>query len=205
MFSIKESIKYGWEKFKANKEIVLLTTLFLFAISSLGNANNKAFFWTLAVMVFSVILKIGYTRIFLKICDGESPKFVEIFKEYRLFWKYLGTSILTCLTVLGGLILLIIPGIFWAVRFSFAALIVIDTGMRPIAAMKKSYAITKGKVWKLLGFFIVLALVNILGVIALVVGLLVSVPVSTFAWIYVYRELLKSKASLLQTASPQTV
>ncbi|OHA87213.1 MAG: hypothetical protein A3A96_02670 [Candidatus Zambryskibacteria bacterium RIFCSPLOWO2_01_FULL_39_39] len=205
MFSIKASLKYGWEKFKTNKEIAILTTLLVFAVSSLGNMDSRSIFWTLAVVIFSIIIRIGYTKIFLKISDGENTKFVEIFQEYKIFWRYLGVSILCGLAVLGGLILLIIPGIIWAVRFSFAGLIVVDTNIGPIVAMKESYAITKGKFWKLLGFFVVLGLINILGVLVLIVGLLVSVPVSIFAWIYVYRELSKTKAGLLETSSPQTI
>ena len=108
MFSIKASLKYGWEKFKTNKEIAILTTLLVFAVSSLGNMDSRSIFWTLAVVIFSIIIRIGYTKIFLKISDGENTKFVEIFQEYKIFWRYLGVSILCGLAVLGGLILLII-------------------------------------------------------------------------------------------------
>ncbi|MFA6270148.1 MAG: hypothetical protein WC657_02985 [Candidatus Paceibacterota bacterium] len=205
MFSIEESIKYGWSKAKEHLEIVLFSTLLILAVGSL---TRTPFLFGLFAVIFSVIIRIGYTKIFLRMSDGESPKFSEIFKEYKLFWRYLGTCILTLLTVIGGLILLILPGIFWAIRFSFASLILIDTNTTPMLAMKESYAITKGKFWKLVGFFIVLGLVNILGVLAFGVGLLVSVPVSTFAWVYVYRQLSKAKASLTQTPpstpSPQT-
>ena len=107
------------------------------------------------------------------------------------------------LVVLGGLILLIIPGIIWAVRFSFSFYIVVDTKVGPVIAMKESYAITKGKFWKLLLFWIVVGLVNLLGLICLGVGLFVSVPVTTLASVYVYRWLSQRKAGLLQTASPQ--
>ena len=108
MFSIKESIKYGWNKCKEHMELVLFATLLILAA---GCLPKKSLFGFL-VMIFLIIIRIGYTKIFLRIHDGESPKFVEMFDEYRTFWRYLGASILTCLTVIGGLILLIIPGIF---------------------------------------------------------------------------------------------
>jgi uncharacterized membrane protein len=201
MFSIKESIKYGWRKSKEHLELVLFSTLLILGVGSLV---GRASILGLVGIIFSIIVRIGYTKIFLRIHDGETPKFVEIFEEYRTFWRYLGTCILTFLTVIGGLILLIIPGIFWAVRFSLAPLIVIDTKMGPKTSMKESYAITKGKFWKLLLFWITIGLFNLLGLILLGVGLLVTVPVSTLASVYVYRELSKARAGLLQTASPQT-
>jgi uncharacterized membrane protein len=55
--------------------------------------------------------------------------------------------------------------------------------------MKESKRITHGYKWPLLGFIFVLALVNLLGALALGVGLLVSVPVSTLALVHAYRTL----------------
>ncbi|MEK7116658.1 MAG: hypothetical protein AAB837_00645 [Patescibacteria group bacterium] len=205
MFSIKESLKFGWEKFKANLEISLLTTLLMVAVGSLTGKEDMVLGWlfAFALVVFLIIIRIGYTKIFLRIHDGESPKFTEIFQEYKTFWRYLGVSILMSLAVLGGLILLIIPGIIWAVRFSFSPIIVVDTKLGPVASMKESYAITKGSFWHLFFFWIVLALVNLLGLILFGVGLLITVPLTVLATVYVYRELSKAKAGLMQTASPQ--
>jgi uncharacterized membrane protein len=199
MFSIEESVKYSWHKAKEHMEISLFATLLVLAVSIL---TNKSLLGLIAT-IFLIIIKIGYTKIFLRIHDGESPKFVEIFEEYRIFWRYLGTSILTFLTIIGGLILLIIPGIFWAVRFSFSPIVVIDTKLGPVASMKESWAITKGQFWKILGFWVVIGLFNLAGLIVFGIGLLVTVPVSTLASIYVYRELSRIKAGLIQTASPQ--
>lgn len=210
MFSIKESLKYGWNKAKENMELVLFTTLLVLAIGSLtgGFGDQKegldfSLFGFIAT-IFSIIIRIGYTKIYLRIYDGEKPKFVEIFQEYRTFWRYLGVSILSVLAFVGGLILLVIPGLIWAVRFSFSSFVVVDTKVGPITAMKESYAITKGNFWKILLFWITIILFNLLGLLFFGIGLLVTVPVSTLASIYVYRILSKSKAGLLQTPSPQT-
>ena len=215
MFSIETSIKYGWQKIKEHMELVLFTTFLILAVGSLtgfgdngGQGHEGVYFSGLSlfgflVMIFLIIIRIGYTKIFLRIHDGESPKFVDIFQEYRIFWRYLGVSILVGLTVAGGLILLIIPGIIWLVRFSFSPIIIIDNKVSPVAAMKESYAITKGSFWKILLFWIVIGLINLLGLIFFGIGLLITVPVSTFASIYVYRELSKVKAGLIQSPSPQ--
>jgi uncharacterized membrane protein len=55
---------------------------------------------------------------------------------------------------------------------------------------------------KLLGFTLVMVGVNILGVMALLVGLLVSVPVTTLAYIYVYRKLSYSPTTEDHTETP---
>jgi uncharacterized membrane protein len=86
-----------------------------------------------------------------------------------------------------------VPGIIFALMFMFTTFIVIDRESGPIDAMKESGRITDGHKWKLLGFTLVLVLINLLGLAALVVGLLVSIPVSSLAFVYAYR-LLGGKA-----------
>lgn len=212
MFSIKESIKYGWNKAKEHMELALFATLLILAVGSLAgmgdvggeNYNPGLSLLGFIALIFSIIIRIGYTKIFLRIYDGETPKFSDMFQEYKMFWKYLGTSILMPLAILGGLILLIVPGIIWAIRFSLAPIIVIDVRTGPIASMKESYAITRGNFWKLLGYWLVIGLFNLVGLILFGIGLIITIPVSTLASIYVYRELSKAKAGLTQVSSPQT-
>lgn len=209
MFSIKESIRYGWQKSKENLEVVFYSTLLILALGGLINGiDEKNLGFSLLVFIasiFMVIVRIGYNKIFLRIYDGEKPKFAEIFNEYKIFWKYIGVSILFPFIVFCGLILLIIPGIILAVRLSFSPLIVVDTKTGPINAIKESYAITKGSFWKILLFWLAIAVINILGLLLFGIGLILTVPVSTLATIYVYRMLSKQKASLIEVPSPQTV
>ncbi len=206
MFSIKAAISYGWQKFKANLSLCLVSTLIIFLIGIVGELDwvSDNLILSLILFIASIIARIGYTKIFLRIYDGESPKASEMSDEYKLFWKYLGVSILSGLAVVGGLILLILPGIFWAVRFSFATIILVDTKTGPITAMKESYAMTKGKFWKLFLFWLAIAGINILGFIAFGVGALVSVPVSLLAIVYVYRELSKNLVPLVEGLTPTT-
>ena len=105
------------------------------------------------------------------------------------FWKYLGASILAWLAFALGLLLLIVPGIIFGLMFMFATILVIDRELGPIEAMKESNRVTRGYKWNLLGLVLVLALVNLLGALALFVGLLVSVPVTLLALMHVYRVL----------------
>jgi len=199
MFSIKVSLDYGWAKVKENMQISVLATLLMLAVSAISGGKRRAVgtIVSLAAVVFGLIIRIGYTKIFLRMSDGEKPKFSEIFSEYELFWKFLGVAILTALAVAGGLILLIIPGLIWAVRFSFAPFVVVDTKMGPVAAMKESYAITKGNFWKLVLFWLAVIGINLIGVILLGIGLLFTIPMTTFATIFVYRALSKTKAAVL--------
>jgi uncharacterized membrane protein len=73
--------------------------------------------------------------------------------------------------------------------FMLTPFIVIERAFGPIEAMKESHRLTYGHKWKLLGFTLLLLLINLLGALALIVGLLVTIPVSTLAFVHAYRVL----------------
>jgi len=79
--------------------------------------------------------------------------------------------------------------------FVFAPYAVVDRGSGPIVAIKSSFGITKGKRLKIVGFLCVIALLNILGFVALFVGILVTAPVSLLALTHLYRSLTGSGLS----------
>ncbi len=193
-FSIKESYKRAWELWKANKGLMTFATVISLILGSFRNPEQHGRYGAsiiVAVILFiiAVLVKIGMTKLFLKVVDGQHTNWKEIFKHGNLFIVYLCTSILFGLGLIIGTILLIIPGIYFALTYFFAPVIVIDQKIGIINAFKKSKEMTKGTKWKLLGFMIVLVLTNILGALVFVVGLLVSIPVSSLAFMHVYRKL----------------
>jgi uncharacterized membrane protein len=90
-------------------------------------------------------------------------------------------------------ILLVIPGIIWSIRFHFFSYLIVDKGVSPIEALKKSSKITKGTKWDLFLFGILLVFINILGALALLVSLFVTMPATMVANAFVYRKLLSQE------------
>jgi uncharacterized membrane protein len=126
----------------------------------------------------------------------KKPKLQIFFLLIHLFFKYLIGDILYGLIIIGGLILLIIPGIIWAIQFQFFGYLIIDKGLGPIEALKKSSKITKGAKWDLFLLGILLVLINILGALALLVGLFATIPTTMIANAFVYRKLLSQTETL---------
>lgn len=73
---------------------------------------------------------------------------------------------------------------------------VVATSRGPVEAVRAAYAMTKGKRLKIFLFILALIGLNILGAIALIVGLLVTMPVSALASVRLYRN--------LESATPAT-
>jgi len=102
-----------------------------------------------------------------------------------------------------AIVLLALSGI-WALiaglYLMFTEYLVIDKNHMPIEAVKESYRITKGNWWKLLGLCLALGLLNVLGALALVIGLLVTVPLTMLAIVHVYRTLEHGASEVVPTA-----
>lgn len=115
------------------------------------------------------------------------------FFYYKPIVKYFVGTLLQEIIVIVGFILLIIPGVIFATRLQYTSYLIVDKDLGPLEAIKKSWAITKGNTWNLFFFGILLVLINLLGLICLIVGLFITVPLSLLATTFVYRKLLNNQ------------
>ena len=120
-----------------------------------------------------------------------SFSFDDIFEGLTLkkFIYFVVAMFLVGLSVIGGFILVIIPGIIFAIRLAFVKYIIIDKETKPMQALRESKKITKGYRWKLFWFFLVILLINILGIICLVVGVFYTAPLTALATVIAYKKL----------------
>ena len=101
----------------------------------------------------------------------------EVGSTYSFALSKLGSlllvSILYGLAVIGGFILLIIPGIYFAVKFIFSTTTVVVEGRSGTDALKRSGALVKDYFWKVLGTYLLAAiLVGIIGgLLGYIIGL----------------------------------
>ena len=94
--------------------------------------------------------------------SGIKPNIKESYRVgYKMFWPVLWVAVLRALIIIGGLILLIVPGIIWGLQYSLATQVAVVEGKRGREALRRSKELTKGR---MLEMFIDL------GVIGLIVG-----------------------------------
>ncbi len=149
-------------------------------------------FFHIISMIASMTIQIGMIKIALMFVDNKKPELNDLFNSFpHFFWKYLGASILYGLIIVGGILLLVIPGIVWAIKFQYFNYLIVDKNLGVTDALKKSSQITNGVKWPLFGFGFLLVLINYGGAILLFIGLLVTIPITMIANAYVYRTLQK--------------
>jgi hypothetical protein len=86
---------------------------------------------------------------------------LDIAESYRFglarFWSIVLVGLLFALAVIGGFILLIIPGIYFAIRFSLSVHALVIEGHRGTAALKRSWGLVGGLWWHAFGALFVAA------------------------------------------------
>jgi len=212
-FNFSDVLGYGWRVMKANLGFfvglgfifLIITYLPAIARAMLKSPNMpKASYITAEVLliilgwVINIVLAIGLMKIALSFCDERKPKLSTLFDAWGCFWRYVGASILYGLIMMAGFILLIFPGIIWAVKFSLSFYFVIDEGLGPIEALKASSRTTMGVKWDLFGFGILCGLINLLGLLCLIVGIFATYPTVIVASALVYRQLLAQTPELAE-------
>lgn len=219
--AIKEAISYGWNTFKSrpwlfvqagvllfliNLAINLLQTLFEEGSSMGGDqiAFLAVVISTLLGMAASFLISMGETAFFLRAHDAVKEVSIKDLWHPEGFLKFAAASLIAGLAIVVGFILLIVPGIILSILFMFVGYLVIEKGLGPIDALKESARMTEGNRLQLFLFGLALIGINLVGVLALLVGLLVSVPVSFLATVHVYRTLSK-KDSEVVAESPEAL
>ena len=222
-FSIKEALTFGWETFKKYPWFLIVVTLIVgvvpYAVQyvlQLPFSNNPQqigpnfdpngaysqewnpmmLIGTIASSLVSAYLTIGVIRISLKLVDGKKPELNDLYSaKAEEFIRYVIGGLLYGLIVIAGYILLIIPGVIFTIKYQYYSYLIIDKHFAPVDAIKESGKITQGYKLNLFLFGIVIALVTLLGFLALIVGILVAAPVTGLAQAYVYRKLASQKAT----------
>lgn len=201
-FSISEALSWGFETFKKNWKflvsffiLVILADLIPAWLHDLARRNfsDVSFIFSILSFVIDIITSIGIIVVTLKFVDRKKPEIEDLYQHYSYFLNYILSSIIYCLIIIAGLILFIIPGIYWAIKYQFYKFYVVDKKMGPWEAIKASGHLTRGNKWKLLWMDIVFALISLLGVLVFGVGTLVAMPIVSLAGAKVYRKLLGGK------------
>ena len=137
-------------------------------------------------------LMLGVVRAVLRAAEGVSPRLADLLEGYPFLLPALGAYVLSGLSVLAGFVALILPGIYIAVRLQFVLFAVVE-GHSALEALQKSWEITRGHVLWLLGFGLVGVLLNLLGVLALFVGMVITFPWTLTAQALLFRDLARQE------------
>lgn len=197
VFSTSEALRFGWDTFKRNIGLsVGLAAASLGAmliVNGLAQATERysllALGFSLSSQLVQAFTAFVWLRFGLAIHDGHEVRAREIVPSGATVLNYIAVWFLYALLVSAGLILLVIPGIYLAVRYGLVGFLVADRRTDVLGAFRESSELTRGMRWRLFAFGLVVFLMNLAGAAFFGVGLLVTLPVGVFASVMVYRRL----------------
>ena len=206
-FSTKLALWAGWRNLKQHWGLWILIELFIvfgclgferleldgldYLIGNLEMPSGVPFFWfmTYIKLISGLILSVGVTRIVLDFQDHDKSGFFQLFSQAQKIFVLFITGLFAHMIIVSGYFMLVFPGIYFSLHFSQLIFLVVEKKIGPITALRKSGRLTKGVKLQLLGFYIVLALINLIGAALLGFGLIITLPVTWGAMAYVYRKL----------------
>lgn len=200
-FSIKDALTYGYKTFIKNWKFLVIVFAIVYVAGLLpslmvkwSSTNYTPLIALLSILlfVFQLILGIGVIVISLKIIDHKKPELSDLVYHYSVLLPYFLGALLYVAVIVVGIVLLIVPGIIWGIKYQYTTYLIIDKKMTPLEAFKKSGKITEGNKWNLFLLGLSFAAIYLMGEILFHVGLVLALPIISLAGVHVYRKLSSS-------------
>ncbi|MDR0348306.1 MAG: hypothetical protein LBH90_02285 [Tannerella sp.] len=195
---IPEILKTSWKSLIA--EIWLLaglvigyTIITLFLSLFVTDLKEGANITTVVIIaltgIFSFIFILGYTKNLFQTLDREEPQFSAYGRQSLKTLTYLIAYFLFFGIVTIGIALLIVPGIYLALRLQFFQAAIVDENAGVIDSFKRSWEITKGQTLSLFLLMLVMTGLFIAGLIALGAGIFMVMPFTGLIYCCTFRKL----------------
>lgn len=188
LLDISGCFERGWNLLKANFwPLVGATTV---TIILLGIVSSIPIISIFASLLLTGVFYGGLYAYYLKIARGQPAEFGDIFNGFSVaFVPLMLATLVSQLMITLGIILLILPGIYLAVGYMFTYMLVIDKRLEFWAAMEVSRRVITAQWWRMLGLVLLGAIVCALGLVGLIIGIFITIPIYMGAMIYAYEDL----------------
>ncbi len=210
--TISGSYGYGWQQMKKHFLYFFLILVIVGIANSPASMASESELDNSAGMVFLQLLSAAYAVLLLPVFTyggnllylrgirNEEIDISELFVGFREKYVQIILANLLKTALIGmGLIFLIVPGIILLCRLPFVSLLVMDKGLDPIAAVEKSWQMTRGHGWRIFGMGLLAIPVFIAGLICFIVGAFVAVMWISAAFAALYHAIdLEDQKNLLE-------
>ena len=137
--------------------------------------------------VFSIFIGLGLARIGLNLVSGKEVSVGMLFGEGDKLLRALGATILFGLMMFCGLLLLIVPGVYIALRYGQYMVAIVDRDMGIMESLSYSSSLTTNNRLNLLLLYLLAMAIVIAGMLACGVGLIFAGPVVWLMYLVAYR------------------
>jgi len=195
---ISEIISGAWKGLKAEFWLlvgliigyVIIAMLLSLSIPDMKDGITiTAIVITALSIIISLIFRLGYTQNLFQALDKEEPQFSAYGRQSLKLVTYLIAYLIYFIIVTIGIALLIVPGIYLALRLQFFLASIVDENTSIIGSFKQSWEITKGQTLPLFLLMLIMIALYILGLLILGIGIFVTIPLTGLMYCYTFRKL----------------
>jgi uncharacterized membrane protein len=170
-------ISAGWDMVKADMGNFALVALIFAAVNSVASIVTQG------------PLQVGLHLYIAKKMYNKRPELGDLFKGFDYFLPSFVAALLIGIFAFVGFLLCVIPGLVVASMYKFTYLFILDKKMDFWPAMQASHDVVKNDYLGFTLFLLVMGLINILGFLCCIVGLLITIPLSICAITVAYQEI----------------
>jgi uncharacterized membrane protein len=167
----------GWQMVKADMGNFVLMALVLAALSSM------------VPIIIQGPLIVGFHIVCIKKILNRPTDFGDLFKGFNFFVPALVASLLIGLFSAIGMLACIVGSLVVGAIYKFTYLFILDKRMDFWPAMQASHAVVKNDYFGFTMFLLLMVLVDCLGILCCLVGVLVAMPVGFAAITVAYKEI----------------
>lgn len=164
--SIENVLQVGFNLFRKSPGIFIIYG----AISAIAFSNP------ISGALLGGPMTAGFYVVADRIRRNQPVELPDFFKSFDRFTPLLILNLLVGLVVFLGLLLLVIPGIYFAVSYLFTHFFVWFFEESPAEATRLSRKMVSGNFSQILLLFLILGGINLLGILAFGVGILLTLP-----------------------------
>jgi uncharacterized membrane protein len=193
--SFRDALSTGWRLTKSRFPLLLafVGTLLLlgairFALENPIESQGIKVVLGIGFQLLNWYLTFNALGVSLKLIDDKPVEYADLWRPQSQFWFYVLATLLYGLITALGTLLLVVPGIILGLMFMFYGYVMIEKSLGPIEALKESKRLTQGVKMDLFFFSLLAIGLNILGMLALVVGVFVTMIVTYLAIAHLYRQ-----------------
>jgi GYF domain 2 len=137
--------------------------------------------------LLSLLLSMGFIRICLNLISGRDVRVGMLFGESARMPGAIAGLILYLTMIFVGSLMLVLPGIYLAVRYSYYLTAIVDRGMGVLPAFSYSASLTAGSRFSLFGLMAMCVIIAVAGALVYYVGLLFALPLAWLSFLTAYR------------------
>jgi len=174
----EQYLNEGLELFKKYSNGFFGFYLIIFGVAAIASAPPLMYVGSVLSLLQAPLIA-GFFLVANDVIRDNTPKFADFFNGFNFFLPLVLLNIVSSIFIAVGLILLIVPGMYLAVSYSFANMFIIFFNYDFWTAMELSRKIITKNWWSFFGFLLILFLINFAGILACGVGVLFTLPITS--------------------------